>query len=126
MAKKENAEKGIRIIEMNNLEDLKILDMSCEWFSESVATCKEKWTKYFINGDEMKLIQKLKDDRIDAFAKFSEYGLINVGITTGNNGYFSVTEEVTNHYHLEEATLPLIGRSSHAHGISMDPKLIGI
>ena len=63
----------------------------------------------------MKLIQKLRAD--NRFSKFSEYGLINIGITTGNNGYFSVTEEATNHYHLGEATPPLIGRSSHAHGI---------
>ena len=42
---------------------------------------------------------------------------INVGITTGNNGYFSITEETSEQYQLSEVTLPLIGRSSHAHGI---------
>lgn len=51
------------------------------------------------------------------FSEFSDYGLINIGITTGNNGYFSITEKKTKQYHLEEATRPLIGRSSHAHGI---------
>lgn len=48
---------------------------------------------------------------------FPNYGLINVGITTGNNRYFSITEETSQKYQLEPATLPLIGRSSHAHGI---------
>ena len=95
-------------------EKFDALDLASNGF-QPVQHVKEKWTKYFINGDEMKLIQKLRAD--NRFAKFSEYGLINVGITTGNNGYFSVTEEVSTHYHLEEATLPLIGRSSHAHGI---------
>ena len=114
IGEKGDAEKGIRIIEMNDLSGFDTLDLASNGF-QPVQHVKEKWTKYFINGDEMKLIQKLRAD--NRFAKFSEYGLINVGITTGNNGYFSVTEEVSNHYHLEEATLPLIGRSSHAHGI---------
>ena len=76
---------------------------------------KEKWTKYFVNAAEMALIQELRADK--RFAKFSEYGIINVGITTGNNGYFSITEETSEQYQLSEVTLPLIGRSSHAHGI---------
>ena len=114
VGEKGDAEKGIRIIEMNDLSGFDALDLDSNCF-QPVQHVKEKWTKYFINGDEMKLIQQLRSD--NRFAKFSEYGLINVGITTGNNSYFSITEEVTNHYHLGEATLPLIGRSSHAHGI---------
>ena len=114
VGEKGDAEKGIRIIEKNDLSGFDALDLDSNGF-QPVQHVKEKWTKYFINGDEMKLIQQLRSD--NRFAKFSEYGLINVGITTGNNSYFSITEEVTNHYHLGEATLPLIGRSSHAHGI---------
>lgn len=114
IGEKGDAEKGIRIIEMNDLSGFDTLDLASNGF-QPVQHVKEKWTKYFINGEEMKLIQQLRSDK--RFAKFSEYGLINVGITTGNNGYFSVTEETTSRYHLEGATFPLIGRSSHAHGI---------
>ena len=63
----------------------------------------------------MELIQQIRKD--ERFAKFSEYGIINVGITTGNNSYFSITEETNDEYNLNNVTLPLIGRSSHAHGI---------
>lgn len=77
---------------------------------------KEKWTKYFVNASEMELIQRIRND--SRFGKFSDYGLINVGITTGNNRYFSITEETCKKYNLEDVTLPLIGRSSHAHGIT--------
>lgn len=114
IGEKGKTKKGIRIIEMNDLSGFDALDLALNGF-QPVQHVKEKWTKYFINGDDMKLIQKLRAD--NRFIKFSEYGLINVGITTGNNGYFSVTEEVATYYNLEEATLPLIGRSSHAHGI---------
>ncbi|MDO5650217.1 MAG: hypothetical protein Q4G11_06385, partial [Gallicola sp.] len=51
------------------------------------------------------------------FVPFKDLGVINVGITTGNNDYFSITEETEKKYELESVTLPLIGRSSHAHGI---------
>ena len=107
-------EKGIRIIEMNNLDGFARLKLEQNGF-QKLQHVKEKWTKYFVTSEEMALIQKLRDDK--RFAKFSDYGLINVGITTGNNGYFSVTEQTTEQYGLAEVTLPLIGRSSHAHGI---------
>lgn len=107
-------EKGIRIIEMNNLRGFAQLDLSQNGF-QKLQHVKEKWTKYFVNAEEMSLIQELRADK--RFAQFSEYGIINVGITTGNNGYFSITEETSEQYQLSEVTLPLIGRSSHAHGI---------
>ena len=107
-------EKGIRIIEMNTLDDFKSLDLSKNGY-QKVQHTKEKWTKYFVSTTEVELIQNLRDD--DRFVPFKEYGVINVGITTGNNDYFSITEETEKQYGLESVTLPLIGRSSHAHGI---------
>ena len=114
IGEKDECEKGIRIIEMENLEDFKILDIQKNGF-QRVPHAKEKWTKYFVSADEMQLIQQFRTDK--RFAKFADYGLINVGITTGNNRYFSITEETSQKYQLEPTTLPLIGRSSHAHGI---------
>lgn len=108
-------EKGIRIIEMSDLDDFAQLDLEQNGF-QKMQHVKEKWTKYFVNAKEMELIQRIRLD--SRFAKFSDFGLINVGITTGNNGYFSITEDVCQEYHLEDVTLPLIGRSSHAHGIT--------
>ncbi len=114
IGEKGEEEKGIRIIEMNDLGGFSQLDLSQNGF-QKLQHVKEKWTKYFVNAEEMALIQELRTDK--RFAKFSEYGIINIGITTGNNGYFSITEETSEHYQLGEVTLPLIGRSSHAHGI---------
>lgn len=114
IGEKGKEEKGIRIIEMNNLDSFSQLRLEQNGFQQ-LRHVKEKWTKYFVTPDEMSLIQGLRND--NRFVKFSEYGLINVGITTGNNGYFSVSEETTEQYGLADVTLPLIGRSSHAHGI---------
>lgn len=114
IGEKGETEKGIRIIEMEDMEGFKSLVLHKNGF-QKMQHVKEKWTKYFVNAEEMQLIQQLRAD--NRFAKFSEYGLINVGITTGNNSYFSITEDTTNQYQLDSVTLPLIGRSSHAHGI---------
>ena len=114
IGEKGNEEKGIRIIEMKDLSGFDTLNLNSNGF-QPMQHVREKWTKYFINKKEIELIQKLKSD--NRFSEFSDYGLINIGITTGNNGYFSITEKKTKQYHLEEATRPLIGRSSHAHGI---------
>ena len=77
---------------------------------------KEKWTKYFVSAEEIKVIQSIRDDK--RFTKFADLALINVGITTGNNTYFSVDKTTNERYDLSSVTLPLIGRSSHAHGIN--------
>lgn len=114
IGEKGETEKGIRIIELQNLDSFKTLEIQNNGFLK-MQHVKEKWTKYFVNADEICLIQQLRTDH--RFAKFSEYGLINVGITTGNNEYFSITEDTTKTYQLAPVTLPLIGRSSHAHGI---------
>lgn len=119
IGEKGEEEKGIRIIEMNNLDGFAQLKLEQNGF-QKLQHVKEKWTEYFVTAEEMALIQALRGDK--RFAKFSEYGLINVGITTGNNSYFSVTEETCEQYGLAEVTLPLIGRSSHAHGIYFTPE----
>ncbi len=114
IGEKGEQEKGIRIIEMEDLDGFKSLDLQKNGY-QKMPHAKEKWTKYFVNAEEIQLIQQLRND--NRFAKFSEYGLINIGITTGNNKYFSITEDTAKEYQLESVTLPLIGRSSHAHGI---------
>lgn len=114
IGEKGGEEKGIRIIEMNNLDDFDKLDLSQNGF-QKLQHVKEKWTKYFVSAKEMELINRIKTD--NRFTRFAEYGLINVGITTGNNSYFSVTDTTCQKYDLDEVTLPLIGRSSHLHGV---------
>ncbi len=114
IGEKSGEEKGIRIIQMNTLDDFKALDL-CKNGYQKVQHVKEKWTKYFVSSTEAELIQTLRAD--NRFVPFKEYGIINVGITTGNNDYFSITKKTERHYALESVTLPLIGRSSHAHGI---------
>ena len=114
IGEKGGEEKGIRIVEMDDLKDFDTLDIHKNGY-QRLQHVKEKWTKYFLTADEAQIIQATRTD--SRFCKFSDYGLINVGITTGNNDYFSINKETEDKYKLRSVTLPLIGRSSHAHGI---------
>jgi adenine-specific DNA-methyltransferase len=114
IGEKGGSEKGIRIIEMDNLDGFHALDLASNGY-QRLQHVREKWTKYFTSASETMLIQRLRED--ERFARFKDFALINVGITTGNNNYFSITRDVERQYDLDSVTRPLIGRSSHAHGI---------
>ena len=107
-------EEGLRIIELSNIDDLDTLDLSMNGF-QKLSHAHEKWTQYFTNSIEIDAIATIRND--ERFAPLSSFGIVNVGITTGNNHYFSVTADTADKYSLDSVSLPLIGRSSHAHGL---------
>ena len=76
---------------------------------------KEKWTKYFISDKDVELVKSIRNN--SKFVTFDDISIVNVGITTGNNKYFSINENIVEEYELNNVVMPLIGRSSHAHGI---------
>ena len=114
IGEKGKSEKGIKIVELNNLEDLENLNIYENGF-QKLNHVHEKWTKYFMTIQENQLISDLKRD--NRFQTLSETGIINVGITTGNNKYFSINKNTVKKYDLAGVVRPLIGRSSHAHSI---------
>lgn len=114
VGEKGGEEEGIRVVEISDLDGFDSLNLHKNG-CQKLLHAKEKWTKYFISADEVKTIQNIRED--SRFVKFSDYGIINIGITTGNNNYFSIDQRTALEFDLEPVTLPLIGRSSHAHGI---------
>lgn len=114
IGEKSAAKKGIRIIEMQNLSDISISKIKRTDF-QPMSDAREKWTKYFTSKQEADLIAYIKND--SRFHKLSDRALINVGVTTGNNKYFSVDKATAQKYDLESVSLPLIGRSSHASSV---------
>lgn len=110
------AEKNsvIGVKSLKNLDCLENFDIKQVNYRPITHT-KEKWNKYFINEFEVNLIENIKKN--ERFISFRDIGIVNVGITTGNNDFFSVDKKTVEKYNLENVTLPLIGRSSHAHGI---------
>ena len=114
IGKKGAGQSSIRVIETDSVEDL----VGCSFDEiefQPFVSFDEKWTRYFINACDARVLNNLyKDDRL---VPFSDIALINVGVTTGNNSFFSLTDETSATYELDDFTLPLIGRSSHASGV---------
>ena len=119
MAEKGSREPEMRIIRLDDSANLKTLDFRQVPFRK-VASGKDKWTKYFTAANEIDVLTNLRID--NRFAPFSSYGTINVGVTTGNNAYFSIDDNTAELYKLHDVLIPLIGRSSHAHGIFFTPE----
>jgi adenine-specific DNA-methyltransferase len=82
---------------------------------QTMKHMKEKWTHYFLTAEENTLIYEYRNRK--DFTTFDKIAIVNVGITTGNNKYFSVDKATINKYQLQNVVLPLIGRSAHAHGL---------
>ena len=114
VGEKKGEYKGIRIVEFESVEDFANADLRDIPYIQ-IQESKDKWTKYFASNDEVNLIEEIQADT--RFTKFSNYATANVGITTGNNEYFAVTDNIVKEYNLKDAVLPLVGRSSHVHGI---------
>lgn len=81
---------------------------------EKILT-NDKWTRYYLNERENNVIEETRRD--SRFRKIGDVGLVNVGITTGNNDYFSLDDNFVKKYDLKKYTKPLIGRSSQTHGL---------
>jgi len=114
IGEKGQEEKGIRIFEIRDLDEFNLIDLTSNCYKK-MQHLKEKWTKYFTTSHETELIKKIRKDK--HFQSFADCGIINVGITTGNNDYFSIDNKMEKEYDLSPVLLPLIGRSAHAHGI---------
>lgn len=113
--KKVREKNKITVIEVRNINTL------AQQFYNNIIEFKEvdhntdKWIKYFLTNDEIKLINNIKN-RND-FDEFKKVADVDIGITTGNNKYFSVENEIIEKYKLHDISLPLIGRSAHASGL---------
>lgn len=111
---KGSGKSAVRVIEADSVADLHNRSFG-EVEYQPFVTFDEKWTRYFLNARDAKVLNELyRDERLVPFAKLAR---INVGVTTGNNAYFSLTDETSAKYNLDDFTLPLIGRSSHASGV---------
>jgi adenine-specific DNA-methyltransferase len=67
-----------------------------------------KWTFYFLSQDEIDFIEDINRNAIPTISKYAD---IEVGITTGSNGYFTVPKSVVSAYQMEKYAYPMVGRS---------------
>lgn len=99
----------IEHIEVKDAEALRQLDPHrLNLPTKQIDFHADKWTYYFLDKEELDFLKKI---RVDNMPKIGTYADVEVGITTGSNGYFTVPQEVVDMYQLQEYARPMVGRS---------------
>ncbi len=116
--KKVDHGKGIRVIECENLEDLKSINFKSINGSnvKAIDHSTEKWTKYFLEENEIALLKKLrKDKRVISCSDIME---VDVGLVTGRNEFFMLKEDQVKQWKLKPYTIPVASKSNQLKGIT--------
>jgi len=79
-----------------------------------------KWTKALLTADERSLFDSLSEHK--QVHKFDDIAAVDVGIVTGANKFFLVSDDVVSRYGLESFAFPMFGRSEHCPGVIYDAK----
>lgn len=69
----------------------------------------EKWTKYFLEQNEIEFIRSLKENK--KILRFGDYFKVDVGVVTGKNDFFVINQYIANEFNLNKYVKPAIGRS---------------
>ena len=81
-------------------------------------TIEGKWTRALLDKSTRELLDELLGyPRVHRFEDIAE---VDVGIVTGANKYFLVTDEVVAKYKLKKYVFPMFGRSEHCPGVIYD------
>ncbi|MCU7551781.1 SAM-dependent methyltransferase [Chitinophagaceae bacterium LB-8] len=109
--------QGIRVVELNTLNDLQTLEIT-EIHNTEVKTLEhnsEKWTKYFLDEPEIQLLRRIKaDTRISTCGEVMD---VDVGIVTGRNEFFMMSKEDVEKWKLQPYTQKVVSKSNHLRGV---------
>lgn len=110
--------KGIRVIECEHIEDLSKLNFKeiNDSIVKPIDHSTEKWTKYFLNEEEINLLKKLKSDK--RIISCGDIMKVEVGLVTGRNEFFMLNEQQVNQWKLLPYTIPVVSRSNQLKGIT--------
>lgn len=85
---------------------------------KTVCHDSEKWLKYFLNAEEISFMRELRAG--ESTTELGKYASVNVGVVTGKNQFFVLRESEVERLGLHGYTMPLIGRSAHLDGATID------
>lgn len=123
--KKQNARDysdGLGILKVSGREFLN--ECPCDLFNDTSRingkTVEGKWTRALLTASERGLIDDLCE-RSDVH-RFSEIAKVDVGIVTGANKFFLVSDETVEWFGLQAFAYPMFGRSEHCPGVIYDER----
>ena len=114
--KVENA-RGIRVLQLDDLDQLSEIDFDAVAETEvvNIRHDNEKWTKYFLNPREIDFLREIKDgNRIPLANDILD---ADVGIVTGRNAFFMLKQSQVKEWDLQEVTTKVVSKSNQLSGI---------
>lgn len=107
-------------VAITSIQDRASLSSSAEsYFREGLyangETIDGKWMSIFLTPYERDLVKALSQ-HVDV-KLFSDIASVDVGIVTGANKFFLVTDETVEEFGLHPWVFPMFGRSNHARGL---------
>lgn len=79
------------------------------------TTAQGKWTRALVEPKTRALIDGLAD--LKSVRRFTEIAKVDVGIVTGANKFFLVSDKIVQQFSLDKWSHPMFGRSQHCPGI---------
>ena len=81
-------------------------------------TLQGKWMRALLSEEELSILEGLSEH--ERVFSFGEIAKVDVGLVTGANKFFLVTDSVVESYELEKWAHPMFGRSEHCPGVIYD------
>ncbi|EAD9533460.1 hypothetical protein AF088_14470, partial [Listeria monocytogenes] len=109
----ENLTHNLRVINLKDVEGLKedILEVP---FDQYTSYSSDKWTKFYLSRSERNFYEEEFSNHMEGFNDFAKG---EIGVTTGNNEFFVVNDQLVNDYKLKKYARPLLGRSVEVKGV---------
>ena len=110
-------ESGIDVIELDDAKSLAGYEVKLRsrHHLKTIDHAEEKWTQYYLEEREIGLLRALKTH--PELTRFGQIGCVDVGVVTGNNSFFVLTESQVQAQELLGHTLPLVGRTMQLPGL---------
>lgn len=111
---------GIDVVELTNASDLE-RHRSCNLPRRAYKPMDhstEKWTQYFLSRREISLLRTMLTN--DALTPLGQVASVDVGVVTGLNEFFVLTERDRAERSLSQYTTPVVTRSAQLQGIVFD------
>lgn len=114
--------EGLGIYEVKNREFLRVKPAQIFATPQSIngKTVAGKWTRAFLDKETRDLFDELAGHK--EVHRFRDVADVDVGIVTGANKFFLVTDGVVAEHGLERWAHPMFGRSEHCPGVIYDEK----
>lgn len=123
LGEKENTgEEGIRIVEFEDARELNSFSATSVAESElkPLDHSTEKWTKYFLDTEEIALLRELRQHpQLTLSGSVLD---VDVGVVTGDNTFFVLTEEELADNGLSKYVENIVTRSNQLAGVVITPQ----